>query len=106
MNSHSVNVHGTTTHVRSRTRKQVAEERAGAPTPRGLSSGRRGTCWQGQGGTSLCRLGGPAGGGDVGTSKGGVTLHIRGWKLSGLNLYRYMIQRMQTVMEAQIQTSS
>lgn len=39
------------------------------------------------------------------TAGGGVVLHIRGaW--SGLNLYKYIIQRIKTATETKIQTSS
>lgn len=75
-----------------RTRKQGAAKAAG-----GLLGG--------QGGHLARWLPGrPCSGVKRGPTRG-ATLHTRG-EWSGLNLYRYIIQRMQTVMETQIQTSS
>lgn len=103
--NHGVDIHEATTHIKKlHTRKQEVEEKAEGP--HSAQGGQAGVAWGprgcGQGVPLLGCLGGPAGGAR-GTPLGGVrtcTGH------QGLTLYRYMIQRMQTVMETQIHTSS
>ena len=97
-----MNIQDATTHTkRQHTQKQEMEGKAEAHPRAGRGAGGPGVR-AGVGGSTLRGLGSPAGGVQQGPA-GGVRLRAG---CQGLNLYRYMIQRMHTVMDTQIHTSS